>query len=493
MKPRTRAGNGGAFRLAPEPPPTRPLVKKNKTVAKRRSSQANVQSTKTTIFQHKRPVWPAKGLTADESQTTINTLEHGDDDQKLMALFARHVIMPGTRHRGSQWVSRRSLYKAFPEHIEKTGFTAKSSWKQKRAIDFGLPELFLRGVDDHRAILTPHDNVHDVFEDSGRPPALQALTDDEYQWLEQRSKPCQHGSHPHTHTPSSTKRLASAVDQNDIPAHPAQDGYSVQMEDDRDEAMTSISKRLRSAREPSNRVPSISDKEPIMIVDSEEDPSFETGSQRSTLEMKAELPSTTSSYSDGSSRFSGQHVLQRPSAKARASSIPRIVEESRKDQYKLDQADKATNPDQQTPVQMTSEPATVDMPAPSSGLVSRICEILRDFPNAYEDPNFIPLLRKVGNATAADEPEGAEEEAYLNLQTYIIAESPIVPLAEEVKLADLVKPILKAMAKYRRRLTTKRYSQNQKDIKAMCLAKDLNGLRATHAKLLIFEAKLQDG
>ncbi|KAI5268694.1 hypothetical protein E4T47_07656 [Aureobasidium subglaciale] len=336
-----------------------------------------------TIFKHKRPVWPANDLTADESQTIISTLENGDEDQKLMALFARHVITPGTKNRGSQWVSRRSLYKAFPEHIEKTGFTAKSSWKQKSAIDFGLPDLFLRGVDDQRAILTPHDNVHHAFEDSGRPPTFQALTDDEHQWLEQRSKPCQHGSHPHTHPSLSIKRSASAVEQKPIPVGPTQDEHSMQIDDDRDEAITPVSKRLRSAKdkEPFSSMRSISDKELIMI-DSDEDPSFKTVGQRSTSAIEAILPCTTSSYSDHSSRISGQHVFQRPSAKAR------IVKESRRDQYKLSQADQTTIQHEQRPAEAASEPTPVNTATVDRKLVTKVYEILRDHPKASDDSDL---------------------------------------------------------------------------------------------------------
>ncbi|KAI5236067.1 hypothetical protein E4T43_08849 [Aureobasidium subglaciale] len=436
MKSRTRADKGDALRLAPEPSPTCSNTKKNRTVAKSRSSQANIRSTMITIFKHKRPVWPANDLTADESQTIISTLENGDEDQKLMALFARHVITPGTKNRGSQWVSRRSLYKAFPEHIEKTGFTAKSSWKQKSAIDLGLPDLFLRGVDDQRAILTPHDNVHHAFEDSGRPPTFQALTDDEHQWLEQRSKPCQHGSHPHTHPSLSIKRSASAVEQKPIPVGPTQDEHSMQIDDDRDEAITPVSKRLRSAKdkEPFSSMRSISDKELIMI-DSDEDPSFKTLSNL----WSACLPATISKG-----------------------------EESRRDQYKLSQADQTTIQHEQRPAEAASEPTPVNTATVDRKLVTKVYEILRDHPNASDDSQILPLLRQLVKAAALGNQE-AIEEAHVNLLTHIVTNRTSVSLNSEG------------------------YSKGQRDITAMCIAKNFNGLRAAHAQLLVLEAQLQEG
>ena len=136
------------------------------------------------VYELARPTWPANDVvTPAISERKIRELESGNDEQKLMAVFARHVINPGYNRPGSIWVARRSLRKAFPEHFGHNGFLRHSSWKDKKASDFGLPELFLRSVDMSRALFSPHESVDDLFEDLGQAPTLDALTDEEHQQL----------------------------------------------------------------------------------------------------------------------------------------------------------------------------------------------------------------------------------------------------------------------------------------------------------------------
>jgi hypothetical protein len=140
------------------------------------------------ITQLVRPSWPANDeITPEMSLKKIKELESGNDEEKLMAVFARHVIKPGRYNRAGCWVSKRSLRKGFPEHFNQQGFVADSTWKSsKRASDFGLPSLFFRGIDEQRALLGPHESVKDMITDLGYMPATEPLTSDEHQWLRQR-------------------------------------------------------------------------------------------------------------------------------------------------------------------------------------------------------------------------------------------------------------------------------------------------------------------
>lgn len=139
----------------------------------------------TTIFELTRPTWPANDVvTPVVSERRIRELESRNDEEKLMAAFARHVINPGRkRGTGSTWVSHRSLRKAFPEHFGQTGFLPESTWKTKTAGDFGLPNLFFRSVDDDKACLDPIESVDDLVADLGQAPVLDALTAEAYQQL----------------------------------------------------------------------------------------------------------------------------------------------------------------------------------------------------------------------------------------------------------------------------------------------------------------------
>ncbi|CAD0106306.1 unnamed protein product [Aureobasidium uvarum] len=140
------------------------------------------------ILDIPRPVWPANDeVTPEISQKRIKQLESGTEEQKLMAAFARHVIKPGRNSRANSWVSHRSLRKAFPEHFEQSGFVTGSAWKNKKASDFGLPNLFLRGVDDRMASFGSHESVKYLFADLGWAPATDPWNDKEYQRLRQRN------------------------------------------------------------------------------------------------------------------------------------------------------------------------------------------------------------------------------------------------------------------------------------------------------------------
>jgi hypothetical protein len=103
----------------------------------------------TDVLQLARPSWPANDeVTPGMSLRKIRELQNGNEEEKLMAAFARHVIKPGRFNRAGCWVSKRSLRKIFSERFDHHGFVVESKWKSKRASDFGLPSLFFRAVDD---------------------------------------------------------------------------------------------------------------------------------------------------------------------------------------------------------------------------------------------------------------------------------------------------------------------------------------------------------
>jgi hypothetical protein len=113
------AGNKGSFSLHKMTPTSKGNAPTIQKAAISRSS---------TILKVDRPVWPVNDDTTPEmSARKIRELEGGNDDQKLMAAFARHVIKPGRYIYSSRWVSKRSLQRAFPEHFDKNGFIAKST------------------------------------------------------------------------------------------------------------------------------------------------------------------------------------------------------------------------------------------------------------------------------------------------------------------------------------------------------------------------------
>jgi hypothetical protein len=158
------------------------------------TNKRNVPATNTSVkLRHDnvhelyRPEWPENDdVTPEMSLRKIRELESGNDDEKLMAVFVRHVIKPGRNNR-SHWVSKRTLGKLFPEHFDEDGFVTESTWQRKKASDFGLPDLFFRGVDNRSALLGPHESVKDMLTDIGYRPALEALTPDERDWLRQRN------------------------------------------------------------------------------------------------------------------------------------------------------------------------------------------------------------------------------------------------------------------------------------------------------------------
>lgn len=195
------------------------------------------------VYELARPTWPANDpVTPAISEKKIRELERGTEDERLMAAFARHIINPGDNHpKQSKWVSRRSLRKTFSEHFGHNGFFRHSPWKDKKAADFGLPELFLRSVDMSRALFSPHESVDDLFQDLGQAPTLDALTDEEHQQLRNRFE---HG----------------ALLTNDKPQSPVPSNQSVQNFKDEDH-LNKTEDRSDIPR-PSKRLPSMSPAKP---------------------------------------------------------------------------------------------------------------------------------------------------------------------------------------------------------------------------------------
>lgn len=168
------------------------------------------------------------------------------------------------------------------------------------------------------------------------------------------------------------------------------------------------------------------------------------------------------------------------------------MKESRRDQYKLSQADQTTIQHEQRPAEAASEPTPVNTATVDRKLVTKVYEILRDHPKASDDSEFRPLLRQLVKAAALGNQE-AIEEAHVNLLTHIVTNRTSVSLDSEVSLTERVRLILRVMTRLRCRFSTQGYSKGQRDITAMCIAKNFNGLRAAHAQLLVLKAQLQEG
>jgi hypothetical protein len=287
----------------------------------------------------------------------IKELESGNDEEKLMAVFARHVIKPGRNKRGGCWVSKRSLKKAFPEHFNQQGFVSDSTWKSsKRASDFGLPTLFFRGIDEQRALLSPHEFVKDMIRDLGYMPATEPLTSDEHQWLRQRDPWDDQDSSVNTEQRRTyaTPGLISQGIQDETDLDAGEDGGNIARLSEQLQSVPSVGSQSRSHTEP----PVVPEVKPsrikleamISVLSEHETPPH--GVVQST-------PSTTD-----------------PEASQTHTTMQQDNNQGQKEQ-----------PDNASKTAESAEPpvAKNDMRAIRTILIPMICDILKDFPTAPDD------------------------------------------------------------------------------------------------------------
>jgi hypothetical protein len=417
------------------------------------------------ITQLVRPSWPANDeITPEMSLRKIKELESGNDEEKLMAVFARHVIKPGRNKRGGCWVSKRSLKKAFPEHFNQQGFVSDSTWKSsKRASDFGLPTLFFRGIDEQRALLSPHEFVKDMIRDLGYMPATEPLTSDEHQWLRQRDPWDDQDSSVNTEQRRTyaTPGLISQGIQDETDLDAGEDGGNIARLSEQLQSVPSVGSQSRSHTEP----PVVPEVKPsrikleamISVLSEHETPPH--GVVQST-------PSTTD-----------------PEASQTHTTMQQDNNQGQKEQ-----------PDNASKTAESAEPpvAKNDMRAIRTILIPMICDILKDFPTAPDDESFLPLLRQLVKATVANLPR-AMEEKHLDLATHVIVHCTSSPSTDQVEAANIVRPVLRILSKHRQRMTADTHSQLQRELSNAAKANDLEKLRAKHAQLLLLEARYEEG
>jgi hypothetical protein len=435
------------------------------STSKRKAPAANdVSEPLHSITQVVRPSWPANDeLTPEMSLRKIKELESGNDEEKLMAAFARHVIKPGRYNRAGCWVSRRSLRKGFPEHFNQQGFVADSTWKSsKRASDFGLPSLFFRGIDEQRALLGPHESVKDMITDLGYTPATEPLTSDEHQWLRQRDPYEDQDSSINPEQPRTyaTPGSISQGNQGETDLDAGEDEGNIARLSEQHQSMPSVESQSRSHTE-SHVVPEVK-------------PSRIKLEAMTSLLSKHETPSyglvqTTPSTTDPE----GSHTY---------TAVQEHISQGQKEQ-----------PDNASKTAESAEPpvAKNDMRAVRTILIPMLCDILKDFPTAPDDESFLPLLRQLVKATVANLPQ-AMEEKHLDLATHVIVHCTSSSSTDQVEAANLVRPVLKILSKHRQRMTADTHSQLQRELNNAAKANDLEKLRAKHAQLLLLEARHEE-
>ncbi|KAG9946587.1 hypothetical protein KCU85_g6354, partial [Aureobasidium melanogenum] len=438
----------------------------------------------TSVYELARPIWPSNDVvTPAISEKKIRELESGNDEEKLMAAFARHVINPGRNRRpGTKWVSHRSLRKAFAEHFDQTGFLAESTWKNKAASDFGLPELFFRTVDDGKAYLRPDESVDDLVAELGQAPDLQPLTAEEYEQLRNRVRATEHSA-------------SITADQPQSADTSVQSGQSLLDEDDLNttEEVDDIPrpfKRLRSMScaksqlGESTKVHSVLESS-LVTPDCMSPPcakrrvSPNIKHNTPSHKLNSSTPNTKSSEKDNT--YAAWHTDQQLSEKSR------ILQEHKPKPLQQEQAD-ITDIGSQNKLLQSNSPAENNMRAVKMILVPKICDILKDFPTAPEDESFLPLLRQLLKAAVANTPQTMEDK-HLDLLTHVVTHCTSSSQSDPMDIAGLVRPVLRILSRHRAKLAIQTHSQIQRDINAVARANDLGWLRALHAELLLFEAQ----
>lgn len=395
------------------------------------------------ILRLARPRWPANDeVTPEMSLRKIRELESGSVDEKLMACFARHVIKPGQHNRARCWVSKRSLRKAFPEHFNHNGFLAESTWKNKKAGDFGLPDIFFRAVDDRTALLGPDESIEDMTTDIGHAPDLKALTHGEYEQLQQRDLRDEQGT------------SADAERSNIYLRQGVQPKVSLYARDD-----------TKNDVHPSEHLQAI----PTVKAQSRSDPETPVMPDITTsrnLALPAKSEPTESAHSKDNTSFKRLKLSTTTGTEQAGTPIE--------------------------PVQSAGPPTANNMAAVKAILIPRLCDILKDFPTAPDDESFLPLLSQLVKVTVANLPE-AMEERFIDLSTHVIVRCTSSSSISQVDTASLVRPVVRILSRHRHKMAADAYSVLQRTLNEAARANDLDRLRAIHAESLLFEAQQANG
>ncbi|THW78292.1 hypothetical protein D6D17_10195 [Aureobasidium pullulans] len=381
-----------------------------------------------TIHDRDRPLWPANGITAEASLLRISELERGNEGEKLMAMFARHVIKPERRHRPRQkWISKRTLRHTFPEHFVNSGFLVTSTWASKSAEEFGLPDLFLRGVDERTARLVPADDIVHLFAEADRGPDIDALSAGELDWLENRID-----NYPVT----SPADLQSEEDQ-----------LSEDSDDGDDTVFSSFGRPRR-----------------VRGLKSNENERSVRPKHRSPTSTGLETRASHETHSDRTIHTVAEALMLAPSSTNAHGHPPLDVKT--------------------TVVPLTPD----DSQAAISLLTPKISEILRDFPTSHEDPAFMLLLRDVVKSTITGDTKSIED-SMLELETHVVTTTVNKPSNNPNEMAVLARPILEALRKWHVQDPAINCSETRLKINRMSMARDSDGLRNMHAGMLIWEAR----
>ncbi|THX42382.1 hypothetical protein D6D10_02020 [Aureobasidium pullulans] len=435
------------------------------------------QPTMETIHDRDRPLWPANGITAEASLLRISELERGNEDEKLMAMFARHVIKPERRHRPRQkWISKRTLRHTFPEHFINSGFLVTSTWASKSAEEFGLPDLFLRGVDERTARLVLADDIVHLLAEADRGPDIDALSAGELDWLENRID-----NYPVT----SPADLQSEEDQ-----------LSEDSDDGNDTVFSSFGRprRVRGRTfesQSSYRLGDIgTDRQRHDVASS----TIDTGQ----IEQVEDSPHVSDhAFATVKSNENERSVRPKHRSPTSTGLETRASHETHSNRTihtvaeALMLAPSSTNAHGHPPldVKTTAVPLTPDdSQAAISLLTPKISEILRDFPTSHEDPAFMLLLRDVVKSTITGDTKSIED-SMLELETHVVTTTVNKPSNNPNEMAVLARPILEALRKWLVQDPAINCSETRLKINRMSMARDFDGLRNMHAGMLIWEAR----
>ncbi|THY36916.1 hypothetical protein D6D01_00039 [Aureobasidium pullulans] len=435
------------------------------------------QPTMETIHDRDRPSWPANGITAEASLRRISALEGGNEDEKLMAMFARHVIRPERRHRPRQkWVSKRTLRDTFPEHFVNFGFLPTSTWASKSAEEFGLPNLFLRGVDEHTARLVPADDIVHLFAEADRGPDIDALSAGELDWLENRID-----NYPVT-SPAGlqSEEDSSSEDSDDgddtvfssfgrprrVQGRTFESQSSYRLEDTgtyRQRHHVASSAIEMGQIEQVGDFPHVSDHTFAAIRSNDDERS-----------VRPEHSSPTSTRLESG-----------PSHETRLDPTMHTAKEALK--FAPSITDARGHPP--LDVKTTVVPLTPDDSQAAIRLLTpKISEILRDFPTSHEDPTFMLLLRDVVKATITGDTKSIED-SILELETHVVT-TTVNKLSNNLnEMAVLARPILETLRRWHVQDPAINCGETRLTINRMSMARDSDGLRNMHAKMLIWEAR----
>lgn len=440
-----------------------PFLHERASQRKRKLAATNgpVELCYNNVLQLDRPRWPANNeVTPEMSLRKIRELETGNVDEKLMACFSRHVIKPGIHvtKRAGCWVSNRSLRHAFSEHFNHDGFHPRSTWKQRKAGDFGLPDLFLRGVDKRRALLRPHESVKDLAADTGHAPDVKELTGDEYERLERHGLLDEQDSS--INAEQSVAHEAQGV-QNEAELHAGDDAENIAYPSEHPQAISTVGLQSRRDAEAPAAILDITPSRDLTLpIKAEPMESLRPEHRTPSHQPKLSTPRTTGAEAD-CTRTAMPHSAQDHQEQASTTSEP---------------------------VQSARSPSANNMVNIKTTLIPRLCDIIKDFPTAPDNEKFLHLLRELVKATAANVPEDIEGK-FVDLSIHVYMHCTSIPTADQMDTASLLRPVVVILSRHRHQMAADTYSLLQRGLSDAARANDLTRLRAIHVQLLLLEAQ----